>query len=309
MTRGNVTLVKAVRLLVSLIAVALLLREGFVFLESHAHAKIVATLFAVVWGVGSVALLFFTLNAMAELLPYKAQRRVLPIVFAGPALFMLVWFLVLPTLRTLWLSLHDDTGAVFVGLDNYVFAFTDAIMLESFLNNLLWMVLGTASCVGMGLLIAILADRSRWEPVFKALIFMPMAISFVGAGVIWKFIYAYQGEGTSVDQIGLLNAVVVAFGGHAQAWLQSPGWNNLLLIVIMVWLQTGYAMVIISAAIKAIPVELVEAARVEGAGAWAIYVKIIIPLIRGSLVTVATTTLAPPNFSNSAAGSCALLSM
>jgi len=162
-------------------------------------------------------------------------------------------------------------------------------MLESFTNNLMWMVLGTAFCVGMGLLIAILADRSRWEPMFKAVIFMPMAISFVGAGVIWKFIYAYQGEGASVEQIGLLNALVVGMGGQAQAWLQKPQWNNFLLIVIMVWLQTGYAMVIISAAIKAVPVDIVEAARIDGAGERAIYLKIVIPLIRGSLITVATT--------------------
>ena len=195
----------------------------------------------------------------------------------------------LPTLRTFGLSFLDETSTRFVGLENYLYAFTNPTMLESFGNNLLWLVFGTSGTVILGLIIDVLADRSRWESAFKALVFMPMAISFVGAGVIWKFIYAYKGEG--VADIGLLNAIVVAFGGQPQAWLQLAGWNNFLLIIIMVWLQTGYAMVILSAAIKGIPSEQIEASRVDGATEFQIFFRIIIPSIMGSLITVTTTVL------------------
>jgi alpha-glucoside transport system permease protein len=213
------------------------------------------------------------------------------LVFVGPALILLAWFLVLPTLRTLWLSFFDETSTVFVGLKNYAFAFSDPTMLEAFRNNLLWLVFGTAASVGFGLLIAVLADRTSWEKIIKAFIFMPMAISFVGAGVIWKFMYAYKGEGTGIAEIGLLNAVVQLCGGQTQAWLLTPFWNNFFLIAIMVWLQTGYAMVIISSAIKGIPSEILEAARVDGAGEVGVFFRVIIPSISGTLLTVTTTII------------------
>jgi alpha-glucoside transport system permease protein len=151
------------------------------------------------------------------------------------------------------------------------------------------MIFGTAFCVILGLVIATLADKSSFERVYKAIIFMPMAISFVGAGVIWKFMYAYKGEGTSVEEIGLLNAVVVALGGKAQAWLLLPVWNNFFLIAIMVWLQTGFAMVVLSSAIKGIPGELMEAARIDGANEFRVFTDVVIPSIMGSIVTVTTT--------------------
>jgi alpha-glucoside transport system permease protein len=185
----------------------------------------------------------------------------------------------------------DETGTRFVGLSNYVFAFTDRVMLESFRNNLQWMVFGTAFCVGMGLLIAVLADRSRYETVYKVIIFMPMAISFVGAGVIWKFMYTYKGEGSGINEIGLLNAVVLALGGRSQPWLLYPPWNNYFLIIIMVWLQTGFAMVVFSSAIKGVPGDLLEAARVDGANEVQIFFKITIPYIQGTLITVTTTII------------------
>jgi len=164
-------------------------------------------------------------------------------------------------------------------------------MIEAFRNNLLWMIFGTFFCLAFGLLIAVLADRSPFEKVYKAIIFMPMAISFVGAGVIWKFVYAYKGEGVGIQEIGLLNAIVMAFGGKSQAWLLSPPWNNFLLIVIMVWLQTGYAMVILSSAIKGIPGELLEAARVDGANEFEVFFKIMIPSIQSTILAVGTTIL------------------
>jgi alpha-glucoside transport system permease protein len=268
---------------------AAVLYGGFALLRSLSGSKIPAALLAVVWGIGSVVLLYYVLNRGAEMLPRRARRYLLPLVFAGPALALLFWFLVLPTLRTLWLAFFDETSTRFLFLRNFRFAFTDPIMLEGFRNNLLWMVFGTLFCVGLGLVIAVLADRSRWEKLYKAVIFMPMAISFVGAGVIWKFVYSYKGEAAGLQEIGLLNAVAVALGGRAQPWLLLGGWNNLLLIAIMVWLQTGYAMVILSSAIKAVPKELLEAARMDGAGELRIFTGVTIPSIRGTLLTVTTT--------------------
>ena len=282
---------KTLVLIVLLVLTAGFLIGGFSFLQSLQETKVLMTLFAVIWGVGSVALLYFVLNEIASSLPRKIRSTAVAVVFAGPAVILLFWALVVPTLRSLRLSFFDTTGTKFVGLANYAFAFSDPIMLESFRNNLLWLIFGTSSCVILGLIIAVLADKSRFENVFKSLIFMPMAISFVGAGVIWKFIYAYKGEGINVVEIGLLNAVVTALGGKAQAWLLIPFWNNFFLIAIMTWLQTGYAMVIISSAIKAIPESLNEAARVDGAGGFSIFFNITIPSIMPTIITVTTTIL------------------
>lgn len=264
---------------------------GFLLLQEMQEIKVLMTLFAVIWGVGSTALLYFTLNSVAQSMPRKIRSVAVAFVFAGPAVILLFWALVFPTLRSLWYSFFDAAGREFVGLKNYIFAFTDPIMLESFRNNLLWMIFGTSSCVILGIIIAVLADKSRHEKLFKSLIFMPMAISFVGAGVIWKFMYAYKGQGINVVEIGLLNAIMVAFGQEAQPWLLIPFWNNFFLIMIMVWLQTGYAMVIISSAIKAIPGELNEAAQVDGAGGFTIFFKITLPYITPTIITVTTTIL------------------
>jgi alpha-glucoside transport system permease protein len=137
----------------------------------------------------------------------------------------------------------------------------------------------------------VLADRSKYEAFYKAIIFMPMAISFVGAGVIWKYVYTYKGEGSGIAEIGLLNAIVLGLGGQSQPWLQTAPWNNFFLIIIMVWLQTGYSMVILSSAIKGIPAELLEAARVDGASEIYAFFKITIPYIQGTLLTVTTTII------------------
>src|SRR5206468_1786720 len=145
----------------------------------------------------------------------------------------------------------------------------------------------TGLCVIFGLLIAVLADRSRFETVAKALIFLPMAISFVGAGVIWKFIYEYAPK--DAPQIGLLNAVVVGLGGQPQTWIASPPWNTLFLIIVLVWMQTGFAMVIFSAALKGVPEELLEAARLDGASEVQSFFRVIVPYIQGTIITVTTT--------------------
>lgn len=266
-----------------------ILWQGFIFLRDTNAPQAVIVLVAIVWGVGGVALLYFVSNWLIEKLPGEWVHRLQPYVFVGPAMVILGWFLFLPTIRTLILSLQDAAARNFIGLDNYIFALTDRIMLEAFRNNLLWMIFGTGLSVSLGLIIAVLADRSPLEKVYKAIIFMPMAISFVGAGVIWKFVYAYRGEGIGIQEIGLLNAIAIGLGFKSQPWLLLPPWNNFFLIVIMVWLQTGFAMVIISSAIKGIPAELLEAARVDGATEFQVFFRIMIPTIQGTLLTVTTT--------------------
>ncbi|MEW5830209.1 MAG: sugar ABC transporter permease, partial [Chloroflexota bacterium] len=179
----------------------------------------------------------------------------------------------------------------FVGLGNYSEVFRpDGLMLQAFRNNLMWIVFGSTFSVIFGLLIAVLADRSRMEKVAKSFIFLPMAISFVGASIIWNFIYEYRP--VNQPQVGLLNAIVTSFGGTPQAWPQwvavAP-WNNLFLIVIVVWLQAGFAMVLFSAALKGIPAELLEAGRIDGATEIQIFFRIMVPYIQGTLISVWTT--------------------
>ncbi len=280
------------RVLISLfvpVITFLVLWQGFIFLRDSDAPQVVSVLVAILWGVGGVALLFFVANWLVEQLPKEWAHRLQPFVFVGPGVAILTWYLAVPVIRTFILSFRNDIGQGFVGLENYIFALSDRVMLEAFRNNLLWMIVGTSVSVGLGLLIAVLADRSRFESVYKAIIFMPMAISFVGAGVIWKFVYTYKGEGSGIQEIGLLNAIILGLGGQSQPWLQIPPWNNFLLIIIMVWLQTGYAMVIISSAIKGVPGELLEAARMDGANEIRAFFSITVPYIQGTLLTVTTT--------------------
>ena len=269
----------------------LVLWQGYLFLQRAAAPQIVQVLVAIVWGVGGVALLFTVTNWLVVKLPTKIARNLQPFVFVGPAVVIMGWFLAVPVVRSLIASFRNYLGTAWVGLENYKFAFTDPRMLETFRNNLLWLVFGTFFSVAFGLLIATLADRSKAEVLYKSIIFTPYALSFVGAGVIWKFIYTYKGTGVGIREIGLLNAVVTALGGTPQPWLNLTPWNNFFLIVIMVWLQTGYAMVILSSAIKGVPAELLEAARIDGANEFKIFFSIIIPYIKGTLLTVTTTII------------------
>ncbi len=278
-----------ISILVPLIAFAILW-QGFLFLRQNDAPKVVTGTIAVIWGVGGVALIYWVMNWFLARLPERVGSRILPYLFVGPALAILIWFLALPTLRTLYISLFNSDSTKFIGLGNYITIFNDPAMREVFRNNLLWLVIGTSLVVGFGLVIAVLADRSRFESLAKAIIFMPMAISFVGAGIIWNFVYVYREAGQ--PQIGLLDAGVTALGGQPQPWttLLQP-WNNLFLIVIMVWLQVGFAMVLFSAAIKGIPAELTEAARVDGASERQVFFRVTIPSIRGTIITVSTTVI------------------
>ena len=224
---------------------------------------------------------------LAERSPMSIRERVQIAVFAGPALALLSIFLIYPALRTTWLSLLDKRGEAFVGLDNYVWVFTDPVALIAVRNTLIWVVLTPVLSTGIGLLYAILIDRSRFESVAKSLLFAPVSISFVGAGIIWKFVYAQRP--VESEQIGLANQVIVWLGGQPQNFLNNAPANTLFLILVMIWIQAGFAMVILSAAIKAIPGDIVEAARLDGVNAWQMFRNVTIPAIRPALVLVLTT--------------------
>lgn len=282
-----------VQLLLSLLAAAVLgvvLWQGFLYLRDSTDPKWVIAIVAILWGVGGVAATFFVANWLIEQLPMQVRQAVTPYLFIGPAVALLVAYLAAPATRTFIASLYDRTGANFVGLQNYLTVFTDRLMLEAFRNNLLWILVGATFSVIIGLLVAVLADRSRFENFAKSLVFLPMAISMVGAGIIWNFIYQYRDA--SNPQIGLLNAIVVGLGGQPQSWTtQFQPWNNLFLIVIVIWLQSGYAMVLFSAAIKGIPAEILEAARVDGATEVQVFFRIMLPFIRPTVITVSTTVV------------------
>jgi alpha-glucoside transport system permease protein len=284
----------ALAVLIPAIAFFVLYR-GFLFLRAGEASKWVISVIAIIWGVGGVAVLYWIFNWLVESLPDQWTTWLQPYVFVGPALAILAWYLAVPTVRTFVISLYDRDGleGSFVGLNNYVAVFTDRLMMEAFRNNILfWIMVATPLTVVFGLLIAVLADRSSYERIAKSLIFMPMAISFVGASVIWNFIYEVKPP--DAPQIGLLNAIVVGLGGDPHAWTAytdiSP-FNNLFLVIIVVWLQAGYAMVLFSAALKGIPEEILEAARIDGANEIEVFFQIMIPYIMGTIITVTTTVV------------------
>jgi alpha-glucoside transport system permease protein len=272
---------------VGLAVVIALLWLGFLYLRGARETSVLNALIAIVWGVGGVGALFVTGNMLIESLPNFWRDNIRPFLFFLPGVGILFLFLMVPTLITLYQSFFNNNTTRFVGLQNYIATFTDRSMLESFRNNLLWLFLGTALSVSLGLLIAVLADRSRFETVAKAIIFMPMAISLVGASVIWRFMYAYAPEGQ--PQIGLQNAILAVFGVPPQAWLTLQPWNNVFLILVMLWSQAGFAMVLFSAALKGVPADLLEAAQVDGATEVQAFFRIIIPYIQGTILTVTTT--------------------
>ncbi len=276
----------AVSLAVPVIAF-IVLYAGFVFLRDADVPKLIIVLVAIAWGIGGVAMIYYVSNWTVERLPRAWRHRVLPYVFVGPAMAILAFYLLIPTVITLVNSFKDATSTNFIGLDNYIYAFTNPDMLVAIRNNLIWLVLGTTFSTGMGLAIALLAERSKLDRVAKVLIFLPMAISFVGAGIIWRFVFSYQPAGT--PQVGLLNAILGVFGIPPVSWLTGEPLNTVLLVLILVWGQTGYAMVILGAALKGVSDDLLEAGRIDGANERQIFRKIILPSIWPTVVTVATT--------------------
>jgi alpha-glucoside transport system permease protein len=222
-------------------------------------------------------------EAIVSRLPKTASGRIRPWLWVAPALVFVGVFLVYPTIATVIRSFYDRRGTTFIGLDNYAWFFSRNDTLLALRNNLLWVVVLTAVVVGLGLLIALLVDRVRYEGVVKSVIFLPMAISFVAAGVIWRLMY-------DVDpNVGTLNAAVTKTGADSIAWLSTPPLNTFMLILVGVWMQAGFAMVILSAGLKGISTELLEAARVDGANEPQVFRRIVLPLLMPTIAVVATT--------------------
>ena len=221
-----------------------------------------------------------------KIISHRYENSIRSIIFIAPAFLVLFTFILFPVFETIRLSFYDKFGREFIGFDNYLWAIKDTEFRRSILNNLGWLLIVPTLSTFFGLVIANLTDRIWWGTIAKSIIFMPMAISFVGAGVIWKFIYDYRG--VDDQQIGLLNAIVVSFGLEPQAWLTIPIWNNLFLMAIMIWIQTGLALVIFSAALRGIPKETIEAARIDGASEFRIFWSIIIPFLEQTILVIWT---------------------
>lgn len=317
--------------------------------------EIVRMLIGVVASIGIAAAIFISLNKLADLLPTNGQRIVRPWIFLGPALIFIFSALVIPTIRTIYLSFFDARSEEYVGGENYGWIFTNdgifdvsnwtniftsrlffigiaAAAITMFVghragrkvgrnfdfsssttlssiaigitflllavftnlrgviwNNIWWVFAVTGIATSLGLAVAVLADRAKGESIAKSLIFLPMAISFVGASIIWRFVYEFQPAGQ--EQIGLLNAVWTGLGGNPLTVLQAQPWNTFFLIVVLIWGQTGFAMVVLSAAIKAVPDDLIEAARVDGATPSEIFWRITLPQIRSTILVVVTTLI------------------
>jgi len=225
-----------------------------------------------------------------RLAPAVWRDRIRPWFWLAPALLLLAVFLILPTIGTIVRSFQNTAATAFVGLDNYVWFFGSNDALIALRNSALWVVFLTVFCVGLGLLIAVLVDRVRFESVAKSVIFVPLAISMVAAGVIWRFMYAYEAPGT--PQTGFLNGVLAAFGIDPVPWLtiDTLAFNTILLIVVMTWMWTGFAMVILSAALKGISPELLEAARVDGASTMRTFWSVVIPIARPAMAVLGMLT-------------------
>ena len=251
---------------------------ALMLLRPYQNALIWVLVIALVVG----ALLFFADYRSRQGAGYLFQL----VTFMAPAALLLALGLIYPTVATIYQSFFDKTTTEFVGLENYFWVFTNPEGFWSVVNTLIWVLVAPVFSTMIGLAYAVFIDKARGEKYLKSLVFMPMAISFVGAGIIWKFIY----DNRQGEQVGLLNAIVTAFGGQPVSWLDAqPLINTLLLLVVFIWTQTGFAMVILSAAIKGVPTEQMEAAELDGTNAWQRFRNVTVPGIRGSLVVVVTT--------------------
>ncbi len=259
--------------------------------------QILQTVLAVVVSVGLCLLYFYGTNFVLDrivALPFASRNRregvralVQPWLFVLPALALLGVYLVYPLFETARLSFMNDTGEQFVGLANYKWVLVDPNFLITIRNNFMWLLVVPAMATLMGLIVAVLADRVWWGNVAKTMVFMPMAISFVGASVIWKFVFDFRGP--DAEQIGILNALVMGMGLEPQAWVTVPFWNNFFLMAILIWIQTGFAMVILSAALRGVPTDTIEAARIDGANELQIFFEIMVPQVMSTILVVWTT--------------------
>lgn len=257
------------------------------------NSSVVIGLLGLVVGIGGSILFFRFLNMCIEGLPSRFSEGVIPYAFLLPGFALIALLLLYPTVQTIVYSFANDDSTAWTGLANYSAVLGSGAFWSALLNNLLWIVVVPVVTVAFGLAVAVLADKlsPTGEKVTKSLIFLPMAISFVGAATIWGLVYAYDAPGG--NQTGLLNAIVVALGGDPQPWYQvdTARLNSLLLMVILIWLQTGFAMVLLSSAIKAVPEDTIEAGRMDGASEARIFWQIIFPQVRVTLLSVFITVL------------------
>jgi alpha-glucoside transport system permease protein len=250
----------------------------------------VLTALAVVIGVPGVLVGYIYLTELVlRFAPDRRRSAIRPWLWLLPALLFLFLFLIFPTILTILRSFQGAIDGQWVGLDNYAWFFTSPDALIALRNSVLWVVFLTLFTVGLGLLIAVLVDRVRYESVAKSVIFVPLAISMTAAGVIWRFMFDYQSPGS--PQTGTLNGILSVFGVDPISWLQVDRFalNNIFLVIVMAWMWTGFAMVILSAALKGISAELLEAARVDGATEWKVFRYIVFPLLLPTIAVVSTT--------------------
>ncbi len=246
--------------------------------------KLVVMLVAIALFVAVMGVILFLVDR-----PRRIPSWVVALGFVGVPLAFLAYGLVRPGLITLWQSFFNRNGTEFIGFDNYVRAFTEGQFQQVLVATAAWVILTPLLSGVIGLAYAVLVDRTRFEKLAKALVFVPMAISMVGASIIWKFVYEFRPDQPGVNQIGLLNQVLVWVGLPPQQFLIGQPWNTGFLIVVMIWIQTGFAMTVLSAAIKAIPDDITEAARLDGLHGWGMFRYITVPSIRPALVVVLTT--------------------
>jgi len=255
--------------------------------------RVINALLAIVGGVGGALLLFYVLNKLVEMLPQKWEERLKPYAFILPAVAAIGVFLIYPAVRTIILSFANSTSTAWVGMKNYTDLLSSSDFRITLVNTLLWIAVVPAVVVALGLAIATLADRlgSQGEKLTKSSIFLPMAISGVGAATIWRFIYETRPAGET--QIGLQNAIWTALGFDPVAWLQEDTLrlNTFLLMIILIWAQVGFSMVLLSAAVKGVPIDTIEAARIDGANERQIFFKVTVPQIWGTVITVFITVL------------------
>jgi len=254
-------------------------------------SKFVIAILAIVGGVGGAALLFYFLNMFVEGLPRRLSEGVIPYAFILPGLLLVGLMLIYPTFQTINYSFANSDSTAYVGFQNYKTIFSSSEFWQSIVNNILWLLIVPAIVVAFGVLVAVLSDKlsAGGEKVAKSMIFLPMAISAVSASAVWLLIYAYNNPGQ--PQTGLLNAIWTGLGGEPQTWLaiDTLKLNSILLMVILIWLQAGFAMVLLSSAIKGVPEDTIEAARIDGATELQIFWRVVIPQIKGTIITVFVT--------------------
>jgi alpha-glucoside transport system permease protein len=281
-----------VALLIFFIEIAPRSGRGYTIIRAAVCVVVPVVIFVVLGSVWWAALVAAVVGGVVFLLDYRSREGagylVQLIGFLSPALLLLLIGLVYPIISTIFAAFLNSRGNRFVGLDNFQWVFDPTGPgIRVVLNTVVWVLIVPVVSTALGLAYAVFIDKSRGEKFFKILVFMPMAISFVGASIIWRFVY--DANPADQGQIGLLNQVVVWLGGQPQEFLQNAPWNTFFLIVVLVWIQTGFAMVVLSAAIKGVPTEQMEAAELDGTNAWERFVNVTVPGIRSSLIVVLTT--------------------